>query len=90
MLQIMVNFFVSGFIFKGIHLNQVLIGIGIGILLGAIWYAVFWISILKKPYAWSILIISTFLTWIALSFIQNPLQILIGQALTLIFLKLMS
>jgi len=85
MLQIMVNFFISGFIFKGINLNQVLIGIGIGILLGAIWYAVFWISILKKPYAWSILVISTFLTWIALSFIQNPLQIWIGQALTHFF-----
>jgi RsiW-degrading membrane proteinase PrsW (M82 family) len=81
----MVNFFVSWFIFKGIHLNQVLASIGIGILFGAIWYAVFWTTILKKPYAWSILVVSTFLTWIALSFIQIPLQAWISQAFTHFF-----
>ncbi len=58
-----------------------LAGIGISILFGALWYAVFWTSILKRSWARRILFVSAFLTWIAISFIQFPLQGWIGLVL---------
>ena len=81
MLEYMVNFFVSGFVYPGILWNQALIGIGLGVAFGAIWYAVYWTPILKKPQLWAVLAGSTILTWTAVSFIQIPLQFLTGRAL---------
>jgi len=49
MLGYMVNLFVSGFVYHGILWNQALIGIGLGIAFGAIWYAAYWTPILKNP-----------------------------------------
>jgi uncharacterized membrane protein YhfC len=77
----MVNFFVSGFVYPGILWNQVLLGIGLAIVFGAIWFAPYWTPILKKPWAWAVLASSTFLSWAAVAFIQIPLQTWAGQAL---------
>ncbi len=81
MLEQMVNFFVSGFVFPGILWHQVLVGIGLAIAFGAIWFFPYWTPILKKPWAWAILASSAFLSWTAASFIQIPLQLWVGQAL---------
>ena len=81
MLEYMVNFFVSGFVYPDILWNQALIGIGLGVAFGAIWYVVYWTPILKKPQLWAVLAGSTILTWTAVSFIQIPLQLLTGRAL---------
>jgi len=81
MLERMVNFFVSGFIYPGILWNQVLLGIGLAIVFGAIWFAPYWTPILKKPWAWAVLAGSALLSWAAVSFIQIPLQYWTGQAL---------
>jgi len=81
MLEQMVSFFVSGFVYPGILWNQVLLGIGLGIVFGAIWFAPYWIPILKKPWAWAVLAAGAFLSWAAVAFIQIPLQIWAGQAL---------
>jgi len=77
----MVSFFVSGFVYPGILWNQVLLGIGLGIVFGAIWFAPYWTPILKKPWAWAVLAVGAFLSWAAVAFIQIPLQIWAGQAL---------
>ena len=74
MLEQMVSFFVSGFVYPGILWNQVLLGIGLGIVFGAIWFAPYWTPILKKPWAWAVLATAAFLSWAAVSFIQIPLQ----------------
>lgn len=55
MLEYMVNFFVSGFVYPGILWNQVLLGIGLAIVFGAIWFIPYWTPILKKPWAWAVL-----------------------------------
>ncbi len=81
MLEQMVRFFVSGFVYPGILWNQVLLGIGLAIVFGAIWFAPYWTPILKKPWAWAVLASSAFLSWVAVAFIQIPLQAWAGQAL---------
>ncbi len=81
MVEYMIKFFVSGFVYPGILWNQVLLGIGLGVVFGAIWFAPYWTPILKKPWAWAVLAGSAILAWTAAAFIQIPLQILTGQAL---------
>ncbi len=75
MLEQMVGFFVSWFA------NPNIVGIGLAIAFGAIWLAPYWTPILKKPWAWAILVSSAILTWAAIAFIQIPLQAWSGQAL---------
>ena len=75
MLETMVGFFISGFA------NPSILGIGLAIVFGAIWFAPYWTPILKKPWAWAVLAGSALLSWAAVSFIQIPLQVWVGQAL---------
>ena len=81
MLEGMVDFFVSGFVYPSILWNQVLLGIGLAIVFGAVWFAPYWTPILKKPWAWAVLAASAFLSWVAVAFIQIPLQVWTGQVL---------
>ncbi len=81
MLDQMVDFFVSAFVYPGILWNQVLLAIGLAFAFGAIWFTPYWAPILKKPWAWVVLAGSAFLTWVAVAFIQYPLQWWTGQAL---------
>ncbi|TRZ48923.1 MAG: hypothetical protein D4S01_09555 [Dehalococcoidia bacterium] len=81
MVEQMIGFFVSGFIFPGILWTQLLLGIGLAIVFGAIWFTPYWTPILKKPWAWAVLVASAILAWVAVAFIQIPLQFWSGQAL---------
>ena len=81
MLEQMVNFFVSGFVYPGLSLVMMLVGIGLALIFGAFWFTLYWTPILKKPWAWAVLAASAFLTWVAIAFIQIPLQVWAGQAL---------
>jgi len=81
MVEYMVDFFISGFIFPGILWTSLLLGIGLAVVFGVVWFAPYWTPILKKPWAWAVLVGSAILTWAAASFIQIPLQIWSGQAL---------
>ncbi len=85
MLNYIVNFFISGFVYPGILLNQVLIGIGLGIAFGAIWYAAYGTPVLGKPWPWVVLASSVIISWAAVAFVQIPLQIWSGQALSYFF-----
>jgi len=81
MVEYMVGFFVSGFYYPNILWTSLLLGIGLAIVFGAIWFTPYWTPILKKPWAWAVLAGSALLTWAAVSFIQIPLQVWVGQAL---------
>jgi len=81
MLEGMIAFFVSWFIYPNILWNQVLLGIGLAIAFGAIWFTPYWTPILKKPWAWAVLAGSAFLSLVAVTFVQIPLQVWTGQAL---------
>jgi len=81
MLEQIVDFFVSWFVYPGILWTQLLLGIGLAIVFGAIWFTAYWTPILKKPWAWAVLVSSAILSVAAVSFIQIPLQFWTGQAL---------
>jgi RsiW-degrading membrane proteinase PrsW (M82 family) len=75
MVEQMLGFFLSWFA------NPSLIGIGLAMVFGAIWLVGYWPPLFKKWWLWAVLAISALLSLIAVSFIQIPLQYLVGQAL---------
>ncbi|MFC1950350.1 hypothetical protein ACFLWD_01640 [Chloroflexota bacterium] len=81
MVDQMVAFFISGFVYPNILWTSLLLGIGLAIVFGAVWFTLYWTPILKKPWAWVVLGTSVLLTWVAVAFIQIPLQFWSGQAL---------
>ena len=76
-----IAFFASWFYYPDILWTQLLIGIGLAIVFGAVWFAPYWTPILKKPWAWAVLAGSAFLSLVAVTFVQIPLQVWTGQAL---------
>jgi len=82
MVDYMVNSFKSFFqnpSASGIHLA---IAIGLAIAFGAVWLACYRPPLFKKPWLWAVLAVSAFLTLAAVCFIQTPLQVWAGQALS--------
>ena len=75
MMEQMIDFVMSWFA------NPSPIGIGLAIAFGAIWLVGYWPPLFTKPWLWAVLVISAFLSLLAVSFIQIPLQSLVGQAL---------
>jgi RsiW-degrading membrane proteinase PrsW (M82 family) len=75
MIDYMVNTFISFF------QNPSAWGIGLAIAFGAVWLAGYRPPLFKKPWLWTVLVSSAFLTPAAVCFIQIPLQIWTGQAL---------
>jgi len=75
MLERIIDFFVSWFA------NPSALGTGLAVIFGAVWFTPYWTSILKKPWAWAVLVGSAILSLAAVSFIQIPLQVGVGQAL---------
>ena len=80
-----IELFTSGFYFPGITFYQLMAGIGLGLVFGAVWYAVYWTPILGRPSAWAVLSFSAFFTWAAVCFIQVPLQSLTTRGMDLIW-----
>ena len=81
MLEKMNEFFISGFYFPGITLTGLLLGIGLGIIFGAIWLSCYWPPLFRKYWLWLVMAISAILSWLAVAFVQIPLQVLVGQLL---------
>jgi RsiW-degrading membrane proteinase PrsW (M82 family) len=77
----MITFFISAFRFPGLDWKLILIAIGLGVVFGAIWLLAYWPRIKNKRPYFLILIVSAFLTWAAIAFVQIPLQTWSGQAL---------
>ena len=78
MLGRMIEFFVSGFYFPGISFTELLLGICLGIAFGVIWLASYWLPLFRKPWLWAVMATSVVLSWVAVSFIQIPLQVFVG------------
>ena len=51
-----------------------ILGIGLAIIFGATWIALYRPPLLKKPWLWAALVVSGMLTLISAAFIQTPLQ----------------
>jgi RsiW-degrading membrane proteinase PrsW (M82 family) len=81
MLEQMITFFTSWFIYPGLTWDLMLIGIGLAVVFGAIWLSGHWPPLFEKHWLWAVLVVSAFLSLLAVAFIQVPLQALVGQAL---------
>jgi RsiW-degrading membrane proteinase PrsW (M82 family) len=77
----MQEFLKSFFVIPGLSWNYALIGIGLAFAFGAAWFVAYWTPILKKPWAWAILVVSAFLTLLAVTFVQIPLRWWTGEVL---------
>jgi RsiW-degrading membrane proteinase PrsW (M82 family) len=82
MWQQMMTFIKSFFIYPGLSLNLMLIGILLALVFSAIWLCAYWTPLFKKPWLWAVAVASAFLTLLAITFIQIPLQHWVAQALT--------
>ena len=86
MFQELAKFFTSGFVFPNITLTGLALGIGLGIVFGAIWLIGYRPPIFKKPWVWVLIMMnSAFLTWTAVCFLQSSLQSWTNQALVYFF-----
>ncbi len=81
MLEYMLDFLQSFFVYPGLAWNQALIAIGLAFAFGAVWFSAYWTPILKKPWAWAAFVVSAILTLLAVTFVQIPLQWWTGEAL---------
>jgi len=81
MLEQLIDFLVSWFFYPNISWTQLLLGTGLAIIFGAVWFTAYWTPILKKPWAWGVLVSSAILSLLAVVFVQIPLQAWIGQGL---------
>lgn len=81
MLEYMLDFFQSWFVYPGLSWYHALIAIGLAFAFGAAWFAAYRTPILRKPWAWAILAGSALLTLLAVTFAQIPLQWWTSQAL---------
>lgn len=67
--------------FLALFSNPSLFGILLAVVFGAIWLLGYWPPLFKEPNLWVLFIAGAILTWVAVWFIQSPLQILTGQLL---------
>ena len=74
MVEKLVEFFVSWFIYPNVSMTAMLLGIGLAIVFGAIWFTAYWTPILKKPWAWAVLVSSAILALAAVSFMKIPTE----------------
>ena len=68
------SLFVSAFDFPGLEWYLILLAIGLGLAFGAVWLLPYRPPLIGKPWLWAVGIISAFLTWTAIAFVQLPLQ----------------
>lgn len=75
MLDRITQFFLSWFA------DPSLIGIGLAVAFGAFWLLAYRPPLFRNPWLWAVMAVSAILTLAAVSFIQIPLQLIIGQTI---------
>lgn len=81
MWQTMTEFFVSAFYYPGITPGGLVAGVLLGLAFGAVWMSAYIAPLFEKRWLWAVMLASAVLCWSAISFIQIPLQLLIGELL---------
>ena len=81
MVERMVEFFVSWFVYPGLTWISLLLGTALALAFGAIWFTLYSTPILKRRWAWLVLVGSALLSVIAVTVVQIPLQYWTGLLL---------
>ena len=81
MLENILAFFTSWFVYPGLSWQLMFAGIGLALVFGAIWLVCHWPPLFERHWLWAVLAGSAILSLVAVTFIQIPLQILVGQIL---------
>lgn len=81
MWEIMKGFLESWFIYPDLAWELMLIGIGLGIVYGAIWLCAHWPPLFRRHWLWAVAVSSAFLALLSAVFVQLPLQFYAGKAL---------
>ena len=81
MWEMMISFLKSWFIYTNLDWDFMFIGIGLGIVFGAIWFTGYWPPLFKKHWLWAVAAFSAFFTLLTVVFVQIPLQHWVGEAL---------
>jgi hypothetical protein len=81
MLQQMVRFFISAFDFPQLSPPLILAAITLGLVFGVVWLLPYWPPLLRKPGLLIVGLVSALLTWMAIAFVQIPLQLWAGRIL---------
>jgi len=77
----MMAFLKSFFVFPGLKPEWMLVGVVLALVFGAIWLCAHWLPLFKKPWLWPVMVVSAFLTLLAITFVQIPLQNWAGEAM---------
>ncbi|MBN1188978.1 MAG: hypothetical protein JXA46_04435 [Dehalococcoidales bacterium] len=64
----------SPFAFVELEWHLILAAVGLGLAFGTVWLAAYRPNLLSRPWLWVVGIISAFLTWTSIAFVQIPLQ----------------
>ncbi len=75
------SFLKSWFNYPGVNWELMLVAIGLAVAFGAVWLLGYWPPIFKKIWFWPVMVAAAFLTMLAITFAQIPLQYYSGQAL---------
>jgi RsiW-degrading membrane proteinase PrsW (M82 family) len=81
LLEQSVSFFLSAFRFPGLDWKPILVAVSLGLLFGLIWLLAYRPPLKRSRLFITVGVVSAFLTWAAIAFIQIPLQIWSGQLL---------
>ena len=79
--DMMKGFLESWFNYPGLAWYLILVSIGLAVVFGVIWLLGHQPPLVKKPGLWLVAIFSAFLTILAMTFVQIPLQYYYGQAI---------
>ncbi len=79
--QQMTAFLKSFFIYEGLNWDLMLVGIGLALVFGAIWLCAHWPPLFRKHWLWAVAVVSAFLTLLAVTYVQIPLQYYAGLVL---------
>lgn len=81
MLEKIFSFLLLPLSFPGMDWRLVIIAVLLGFAFGVFWLIAYWPPLRCRPWLWLVGIASALLTWLAIGFIQVPLQVLAGQIL---------
>jgi RsiW-degrading membrane proteinase PrsW (M82 family) len=80
-----VRVFMQAFSFPNLSGTLMLVSFGLALAFAAVWLAGYMPPIFKKRWLWVVAVISAFLTWACIAFIQVPFQNWAGQLMTMIW-----